>query len=92
MKGDILLMDNTIPLANEAFFVLFAHVGIYLVVAKVTLAAELAERVHTAFHAVLQCSLARAPARGWQMRRELAWRVQRVLVREDLLVPDTEIT
>lgn len=57
-------MHDVIALADEALFVLFAHVGIHLVVAKVTLATELTERVHAALHALLQRSLARAPARG----------------------------
>ena len=45
----LLLIFNLVPLANEAFLMLFTHVLEELVVAKHTLTTELAQRMRLAF-------------------------------------------
>lgn len=81
---------NVVPLADEAFLVALAHVWIELVAAEEALAAELAQRVHAAVDLFRRRWLPTAPAE-WH-RREMGGeemrRVERVLMREDFLVPD----
>jgi hypothetical protein len=93
--GDRLLVTDFEALADEALLVLLAHVRVYLVRAEEALSAELAQRVYATLDLLGRDrgAPAAAPARERrQMHRERRSGVQRVLVREDLFMPDAQVT
>jgi len=57
-----------------------SHVGVQLVVTKVTVTAELAERMDTTFDLIFWHALLWSTLRGGQMSEVLGWRVQRVFM------------
>lgn len=77
-----------------------AHMRKQLVVPEEALPAELAQRVHAALDLVFALPftlvfrggfVALVGEHGGQVQREDVGRVERVLVREDLFVPDAEV-
>jgi hypothetical protein len=68
-----------------------SHVGVQFVVAKVAIAAELAERMDATLDLILRYALLLSALRRGKVGDVLGERVQRVFVREDLLVGDAQV-
>jgi hypothetical protein len=72
-----ILISDFVSFADEAFFVVFAHVGVQLVVAEETLVAECAQGVHAASRSFFHRAFARSLdlSSRWQMGSKHGWRI-----------------